>query len=374
MGIKGLFKVISDHAPGAVRTVDWPLLSGRKVAIDASMSLYQFLVAVRQTDGMQLSSGDGTETSHLIGMFYRTIRLIEHGVLPVYVFDGKPPELKRDELDKRLQLREAADAQREAAETAADAARFARRTVHATQEHNAEAQRLLRLMGVPVVLAPCEAESSCAQLVKTGKAHAAGSEDMDTLTFGATLLLRKLTAGDQKKNPITEINLDKALAGLGLAYAEFVDLCILLGCDYCEPIKGMGPQTAVRLVREHRSIERIKAHLAEQGGKLQIPDDFPFVEVRKLFHAPDVVGDDVEIKFAEPDVEGLVAFLVQEKGFSEDRVRANAAKLKKAAHQKPQQRLTDFFKVQPAKAAAGAKTAAGAKRAPAAAKAAKKRR
>lgn len=345
MGIKGLFKVISDHAPSAVRTVDWPVLSGRKVAIDASMSLYQFLIAVRQTNGLQLSGTDGQETSHLIGMFYRTIKLIENGVLPVYVFDGKPPELKRDELDKRLEQRKQADSMREKAETAADEAKFARRTVHATKDHNAEAQKLLKLMGLPVIMAPSEAESSCAHLVKSGKVHAAGSEDMDTLTFGANILLRKLTAGDQKKNPITEINLDKALTGLDLNYSEFIDLCILLGCDYCEPIKGMGPQTAVKLIKEHRTIEKIQEHLSSQSGKLKIPEDFPFVEVRKLFHTPEVVDENVEIKFKEPDVEGLVQFMVVEKGFSEDRVRANAAKLKKAAKQKPQQRLTDFFQV-----------------------------
>ncbi|GMM50188.1 multifunctional nuclease [Starmerella bacillaris] len=344
MGIKGLFKVISDNAPHAVRTVDWPLISGRKVAIDASMSLYQFLVAVRQQDGAQLSGIDGQETSHLIGMFYRTIKLIEHGVLPVYVFDGKPPDLKRDELDKRLKLREEATEKSEAADTLADANKFSRRTVHATKEHNEEAQKLLRLMGVPVVLAPSEAESSCAALVKGGKVHAAGSEDMDTLTFGAKVLLRKLTAGDQKKNPITEINLEKALEGLELNYEQFVDLCILLGCDYCEPIRGMGPQTALKLIKEHKSIEKIKEHLETQTGKLKIPDTYPYVEVRKLFVTPDVVAcDNVDLKFEEPDLDGLIQFLVTEKGFSEDRVRQNHAKLKKSLNQKPQQRLTDFF-------------------------------
>lgn len=346
MGIKGLFKVISDNAPSAIKVTDWKALAGRKVAIDASMWLYQFLVAVRQTDGNQLTGDDGKETSHLIGMFYRTIRVIENGMKPIYIFDGKPPDLKGDELDKRLEAREKAQKQAEDSGTAADAARFERRTVHATKEHNEEAKRLLKLMGIPVIEAPSEAEATCAALVKSGKVWASGSEDMDTLTFGSLVLLRHLTAGDQKKNPIMEIDLTKALQQLELTNDEFIDLCILLGCDYCTPIRGMGPQTALKLIREHRNIEAIKEALNKQGGKLQIPDDFPTDVVRNLFRNPEVVNtDDVQLKWNPPDVEGLVEYMVKEKGFSEDRVRMNAAKLAKAAGTKPQGRLTDFFKV-----------------------------
>lgn len=345
MGIKGLFKVISDNAPGAVKVTDWKALSGRKVAIDASMSLYQFLVAVRQMDGNQLTGEDGKETSHLIGMFYRTIRIVENGLKPVYVFDGKPPDLKGDELNKRLEARQKAEKQAEESGTAADAARFERRTVHATREHNEEAKRLLRLMGIPVVEAPGEAEATCATLVRNGKAWASGSEDMDTLTFGSLVLLRHLTAGDQKKNPITEIDLPRALEGLQLSQDEFIDLCILLGCDYATPIRGMGPQTALKLIKEHRSIDEIQRVLAKQGGKLQIPEDYPVETIRNLFKHPDAEsGENLSIKWNPPDVDGLVDFLVKEKGFSEDRVRQNATKLQKAAGQKPQGRLTDFFK------------------------------
>lgn len=346
MGIKGLFKVISDNAPSAIKITDWKALAGRKVAIDASMSLYQFLIAVRQTDGNQLTGDDGKETSHLIGMFYRTIRIVENGMKPVYVFDGKPPDLKGDELDKRLDAREKAQKQAEESGSAADAVRFERRTVHATKEHNEEAKKLLRLMGIPVVEAPSEAEATCAALVKSGKVWAAGSEDMDTLTFGSSVLLRHLSAGDQKKNPITQIDLLKALEEMQFTQKEFIDLCILLGCDYCTPIRGMGPQTTLKLMKEHRSIEAIQTHLAKQGGKLQIPEDFPVESIRTLFESPEVEDPaKVELRWNPPDVQGLVDFLVKDKGFSEDRVRQNAAKLAKAAGQKPQGRLTDFFKV-----------------------------
>jgi flap endonuclease-1 len=321
------------------------------------MSLYQFLIAVRQQDGQQLTSETGETTSHLMGMFYRTLKIVDNGLKPMYVFDGKPPELKGAELSKRLEKREAALKQAEGLKetgTAEDISRFERRTVKVTKEQNEEAKKLLKLMGIPCIDAPCEAEAQCAFLAKHDKCYAAASEDMDTLTFGTPVLLRHLTASDQKKNPVTEVNLSKALDGLGLNKDEFIDLCILLGCDYCEPIRGVGPTTALKLVKEYRSIENIIAGLkVKPQGKILIPDDWPFEEVRKLFHQPDVLGSKlVDLKWNEPDVEGLVDFLVKEKGFSEDRVRSGAARLTKGVKTVPQGRLTDFFKVKPVDPAA----------------------
>lgn len=95
MGIKGLTGLISQHAPAAIKEHDIKTLFGRKVAIDASMSIYQFLIAVRQKDGEMLTNDAGETTSHLMGFFYRTIRIVENGIKPAYVFDGKPPELKK---------------------------------------------------------------------------------------------------------------------------------------------------------------------------------------------------------------------------------------------------------------------------------------
>lgn len=315
------------------------------------MSLYQFLIAVRQQDGAQLASEDGQTTSHLMGLFYRTLRIVENGVRPVYVFDGKPPEMKKGELDKRLAARDKVEKTIEELKetgTAEDVARFERRTVRVTREQNEEAKRLLKLMGIPYVEAPGEAEAQCAILAAGDKVWAAASEDMDTLTFGTPVLLRHLTAADQKKQPITEMNLSKALEGLELAMDEFIDLCILLGCDYCESPRGLGPVSAYKLIKEHKTIEKVIEALEAKGGKVQIPADWPYREVRELFKAPDSLkAADVDFKWEEPDIDGLIDFLVREKGFSEDRVRSGAAKLTKGVKATPQGRLTDFFKAIP---------------------------
>lgn len=104
MGIHGLTKVIADNAPNAIKENDIKNYFGRKVAIDASMSIYQFLIAVRQQDGMQLSDESGNTTSHLMGIFYRTIRMYENGLKPCYVFDGKPPQMKKNEVTSLFYL------------------------------------------------------------------------------------------------------------------------------------------------------------------------------------------------------------------------------------------------------------------------------
>lgn len=286
MGIHGLSKVIADCAAGAMRQNEIKAYFNRKVAIDASMSIYQFLIAVR-SDGNMLMNEAGEATSHLMGMFYRTVRMIENGIKPVYVFDGKPPTMKSGELLKRTEKRREAEKALEAATEQGDAAemdKFSRRTVRVTREHNDECKRLLRLMGVPYVDAPGEAEAQCAALAKAGKVYAAASEDMDSLTFGSPILLRHLTFSEARKEPIVEVHLEKVLAGFGMTMQQFIDLCILLGCDYCDSIRGIGPKKAFDFIQKHGSIEEAIKHIDK--AKYPLPDPWPFAEARELFVNP----------------------------------------------------------------------------------------
>lgn len=158
-----------------------------------------------------------------MGIFYRTIRMIESGIKPIYVFDGKPPHLKTAELSKRSDRR--ADAVVQAALAAEEGAvsqldKFNKRTVKVTQKHNDECKQLLSLMGVPWLQAPSEAEAQCAALVRAGIAYAVGSEDMDTITFGSPILLRHLTVSEARKLPIVEMHLQPLLEGLGMSMAQ----------------------------------------------------------------------------------------------------------------------------------------------------------
>ncbi|RAL10523.1 multifunctional nuclease RAD27 [Aspergillus homomorphus CBS 101889] len=350
MGIKNLFSVISEEAPDAVKTGEIKNHFGRKVAIDASMSIYSFLIAVR-SDGQQLMNETGETTSHLMGMFYRTLRMVDNGIKPLYVFDGAPPKLKSGELAKRFARRgEATEAHEEAKETgtAEDVEKFSRRTVRVTREHNAECKKLLSLMGIPYIDAPTEAEAQCAVLARAGKVYAAASEDMDTLCFETPILLRHLTFSEQRKEPIQEIHLSRALEGLGMDRKQFIDLCILLGCDYLEPIPKVGPNTALKLIREHGTLEKVVDFIQnDPKKKYVIPDDWPYQDARELFLNPDVRDSDhpdCDFKWEAPNIEGLIQYLVTEKGFNEDRVRSGAARLQKNLKTAQQSRLEGFFK------------------------------
>ncbi|KAK9893705.1 PIN domain-like protein [Cystobasidium minutum MCA 4210] len=356
MGIKGLTGLIADNAPKAISHVEINTLFSRRIAIDASMSMYQFLIAVRQQDGQQLQTESGETTSHLMGFFYRTIRMVENGIKPIYVFDGKPPDLKSGVLAKRFEKRdEAREEEEEAKETgtAEDMDRQARRQVRVTKEHKSEVQRLLKLMGIPFHDAPSEAEAQCAEFARGGVVYGTGSEDMDTLTFNSPIIIRHLTFSEARKMPIDIIRLDLALEGLELTMEQFIDMCILCGCDYLEPLKGVGAKTAYKLIKDNGSLEAALEELREKDRKSKkekqtVPDDWPWREAQELFRHPDVTpSSEVNFTWESPDVNGLVEFLVNEKGFNEDRVRKQADKLKIALKAKQQGRLDGFFTVTP---------------------------
>ncbi|KAA8536680.1 hypothetical protein F0562_029158 [Nyssa sinensis] len=347
MGIKGLTKLLADNAPKAMKEQKFETYFGRKVAIDASMSIYQFLIVVGRIGTETLTNEAGEVTSHLQGMFTRTIRLLEAGLKPVYVFDGKPPDLKKQELAKRYSKRvDATEDLTEALETGnkEEIEKFSKRTVKVTKQHNDDCKKLLRLMGVPVIEAPSEAEAQCAALCKSGKVYAVASEDMDSLTFGAPRFLRHLMDPSSRKVPVMEFEVSKVLEELNLTMDQFIDLCILCGCDYCESIRGIGGQTALKLIRQHGSIENILENINKE--RYQIPDDWPYEEARRLFKEPSVYADDeqLEIKWTAPDEEGLITFLVNENGFNSDRITKAIEKIKAAKNKSSQGRLESFFK------------------------------
>lgn len=345
MGIRQLSKILSQHAPNSIKTRDISFYTGQIIAIDASLSIYQFLIAVR-SDGFTLNTSSGETTSHLIGLFYRTLRIVSSGIIPLYVFDGLPPALKMEELTKRSEKRQTAILEYEKAFESGDIEKIAmydKRKTKVTKKHNDDCKRLLTLMGVPYVDAPSEAEAYCALLAKERKVYGVATEDMDALTFGSPLLLRNLNAAENKKLPIKEYNLEKALKEMDLSMKEFIDLCILLGCDYCGTIKGIGPQKAYSMINKHKTIENI----LESEHKLVIPENWQFDEARDTFTKLSEPNDENkidDIKMQEPDIEGIVDFLVKENNFAEDRVRKGIEKLVNRKKHKTQMRLEMFMK------------------------------
>jgi flap endonuclease-1 len=326
-------------------TISLDRLAGRTLAVDASIELYQFLSIMRLPDGSPLSDGKGRVTSHLNGILFRSTRLIsEHRARLLYVFDGRPPELKRAEIEKRRQSK--AKAEREYAEAVARGDRPAMwakvvMTTRLTREMKEDAQRLLELLGIPWVQAPSEAEAQAAWFAKQGRAWAVSSKDYDTLLFGAPRLARFVgvrgreylpSKGVSRIVPPELIDLAAMLKALGLTHRQLVDAAILIGTDFNEGVKGVGPKTAVKLLREHGTLEEMPAKVRDR-----LPSNVE--TVRDCFLSPDV---DVspEVRAGRFDPEGVVAFLSGERGFAEDRVRAAVDRLRDAG---PSPRTLDDF-------------------------------
>jgi flap endonuclease-1 len=180
------------------------------------------------------------------------------------------------------------------------------------------------LMGIPWVQAPSEGEAQAAHMVKRGHADYCASQDYDSLLFGAPMLIRNVTISGRRRLPsknvfvevIPEIvRLDQVLKECGITYEQLVDVGILIGTDFNpDGIEGLGPKTALKLIKEHGTLEETLPFVKNA----QFPAEPQ--RIREIFLKP-AITDDYKVEWKEPDVEGLVSFMVKERDFSEDRVR-----------------------------------------------------
>src|SRR5262245_23248760 len=243
-------------------------LRGRLLAVDGQAELYQFLALIRLRDGTPLRDSKGRITSHLSGLFYRTTRLIsDHDVRLAFVFDGAPPPRKKAEIDRRRQVRERYESEHAEAVRSGDlAAAYSKATMTSrlTREMVAEARELLRLMGIATVQAPSEAEAQAAHMAAAGHVWAASSKDYDSLLFGAPLVVRFLTISGREflpsrgeSRPIVPelLDLSQLLSGWRITRKQLVDVAMLVGTDFNEGIKGIGPKKALKLVQQFGRIE-----------------------------------------------------------------------------------------------------------------------
>lgn len=326
-------------------------LKGKVVAVDASMFLYQFITTIRQRDGSPLKDSKGNITSHLTGLFSRTINLLSAGLKLVYVFDGKPPELKTAEKERRTALKVEAQKKYEEAKEQEDIdsmKKYAGRTARLTREMVEEAKELLSAMGVPVVQAPTEAEAQASYIVKKGDSYAVATQDADTLMFGAPLIIRNLSiVGKRKKvNALSYatvkpelVDLSENLNQLGIDSDQIIALCMLVGTDYnIGGIKGIGPKNALKLVKKYgKDIDKLFEEVKW--------DDYFDYSWQEVFYAIKKIRitDDYEIKFGKIDEDKVKKILVDKHDFSEERVSTSIKKLIKEQGDRKQKGLGDFF-------------------------------
>ena len=323
-------------------------LAGRKIAIDAFNSLYQFLSIIRQPDGTPLMDSKGRVTSHLSGLFYRTGKLVEYGIQPIYVFDGKPPDLKRRVSEERKQVREEAHEKWKEALKEGDmerAKRHAQASSKLTGEMVEESKKLLETMGIPWVQAPQEGEAQAAYMVQHGDAWASASQDYDSILFGSPRLIRNLTITGRRKLPGKNIyvsvepeliELEKALKELEIDRKGLIDMGILIGTDFNEGIKGIGPKKALAYVKEGKTVKQIYK-------ELELEPDVDLDELRELFLKHDITNN-YELKWGGVKKGEIRKMLVEEHDFSEERIEKTMEELEDKLNQKASQsRLDSWF-------------------------------
>lgn len=307
-------------------------LRGKKIAVDAFNTLYQFLSIIRGISGELLRDNKGRVTSHLSGMFYRNMNLLETGISLIYVFDGIPPKLKSAEIERRREVKVLAGQMYKEAVEREDyesARKFASATAYLDNEMVEESKVLLDLMGVQWLQAPSEGEATAAHLTTTGVADFAASQDYDSLLFGATRLVRNVTISGKRKLPnrstrvdvIPEtVSLSDVLTSNQITREQLIDIGILLGTDFNpDGFPGIGPATALKLIRKYSSIENIP--------DIKEKMNFDPNEIREIFLHPQVSTKQLQIEMRAPQREELMRFLCEEHDFSRERIEAALQRL-----------------------------------------------
>jgi len=315
--------------------IDLEKLRGKSVAIDAFNAMYQFLSIIRQRDGTPLMTSSGEITSVHSGVFYRTAKLLTTGIVPIYVFDGEPPPFKRETVEEREKIRrEAMKKWREAlaAGRLEEAKKYAQAALSLTSEMIEDAKKILEYMGVPVVQAPSEGEAQVAYMAKKGDVWAAGSQDYDSLLFGSPRLVRNLTFSERRKLPgeqryvrvyPEEILLKEVLDDLGISREQLIIVGILVGTDYNPGgIKGIGCKRALKLVKEHKTLEKV---LSSIKWEFEIDPR----EIFEFFLEPPT-SDDYDLTLKPVDEEKLYNFMVNQHEFSPKRVEKTLEELRKS--------------------------------------------
>ena len=241
-------------------------LKAKTLILDAYNILYQFITTIRSRDGSLLMDSKGNITSHLVGLFSRTTNLMQKGIKLVFVFDGKPPELKQKEQERRKTLKLEAEKKYLEAKKIGDKEemkKYASRTSRLSKDVVEEAKELISLLGLPIVQAPSEGEAQAAYMVKENKGFAVGSQDFDSIIHGATKLVRNLSISGRRKKGKTItyetispelIDLPENLNNLGIDQNQLIALAMIIGTDYnLGGIKGIGPKNALKLVKQHKS-------------------------------------------------------------------------------------------------------------------------
>ena len=305
----------------AKKQISFEDLANKRIAIDFSNTIYQFLSSIRQKDGTFLMDSKGNITSHLMGIFTRFTNLMLQDVKLVVVFDGKMPKLKKSTIISREERKKLAEEKLERAKEEEDIeliSKYAKQTTRLTDDMLKESKELIKSLGLPVIQAPKESDAQIAFMNEKDDVWACASSDYDCLLHGAPRLITNLTLSQRRKLPSGStvkiypemIELKQALKHLDINNDQLIALSILVGTDYNKGIRGIGPKTALKLVQQHKDFNELFK---------EVKADFNWKRVFAIFKSMPVMKN-YQLKWEKPNVEKVKEILVEKHEFNEERV------------------------------------------------------
>ncbi len=303
-------------------------LENKKIAIDASQMLYQFLSSIRQPDGTPLMDKNGNITSHLQGIIARVTNLMHQNIKLAFVFDGKPPLLKIKEQEERAYRKQIAQSKFEKAKEEGDETlmlRYSKQSIHVKKEMIDETKELIQALGLPVIQAPSEAEAQAAFMNERNDVDFTGSSDYDSLIYGAPKIVKNLTLSTKKRLPSgisisinpELIELKEVLDNLGINQDQLLALAILVGTDFNEGVSKVGPKTALKLVKQYKNFDELFK---------EVKAEFNWKEVYAVFKNMPIIKN-YKLKWTNPDIEKIKEILVERHDFNEERVNKNLERI-----------------------------------------------
>jgi len=330
MGIKSLTKLIKSKSPDSIETSQYHKLSGKRIAIDASLYIYQCLMNVRQ-DGKFLTNDNDKITSHISGIFYKNVNLLSMNITPIYIFDGKPPIEKYEVIKLRQEKAKIAKTELENVDENCSKStkdKLEKKTIRLTKTHIDDIKNLLNLMGIEYLHMDGEGEALASELCRIGYVDYVMTEDMDTLPFGCPRLIRNCLDRKQKrKDLISIIHLDKVLSDLKLDYNKFVDLCILCGCDYCQNIPKIGIVKALNIIKDFDNVNEF----INSNHKYIVPEKYlesfkKSNELFKMYHG-NLDPETLPFHKSSLNIADLIKYLIHDCNISEKRVHTAIKKI-----------------------------------------------
>ncbi|MHA1584599.1 MAG: flap endonuclease-1 [Promethearchaeota archaeon] len=351
MGVK-LTPIVQDQK----KIITFENLVGKKIAIDAFNTLFQFLAIIRGYDGTPLKDFQGNVTSHLSGLFYRTINILEKDIKPIFVFDGPPNPLKKAEIERRRAIRNDATKKFHEAQDLGEmkeAAKFAQASSRLNTAMIEESKEFIQAMGIPIVQAKQDGEAQAAYLVQKDAAWAVGTQDYDALLFGAPRIVRNLSQNRTRKVKSTIVKVDlewlslpKVLEANNLSQSQLVDIGILTGVDFFPGIEGVGSKTAFKLIQDYNTLDEMwEKNITIRKKPIQDLLEYEKIgQIRDIFLKPAVSTNYPELKWHKPNPEKIKEILCEKHNFDLTRVESAISRLKKKAGSS-QKTMNDFFKL-----------------------------